>query len=88
VSSDAVFNVKRLTDREFNDPSVQDSIKHFPCKVIDKNSKLIVQINTGRDQTSFAPDEISAIVLGKMREIAMSFFFIIFPPSLINYSFE
>ncbi len=69
---DTVFDVKRLIGREFSDPSVQQDIKIFPFKVIEKNSKPIIQINTGKEEKLFTPEEILAMILGKMREIAVS----------------
>jgi hypothetical protein len=69
---DTVFDAKRLIGREFSEASVQQDIKHFPFKVIEKNSKPIIQISTGKEQKLFTPEEISAMVLGKMREIAVS----------------
>ena len=69
---DTIFDVKRLIGREFSEASVQQDIKHFPFKVIEKNAKPHVQINTGKEQKLFASEEISAMVLGKMREIAVS----------------
>ncbi|CAF0827334.1 unnamed protein product [Rotaria sordida] len=68
-----VFDVKRLIGREFSDQSVQQDIKHFPFQVIEKNSKPIIQVNTGKEQKLFTPEEISAMVLGKMREIAEAY---------------
>ncbi|CAF3916153.1 unnamed protein product, partial [Rotaria sp. Silwood1] len=68
-----VFDVKRLIGREFSDPSVQQDIKHFPFKVIEKNSKPIIEINTGKQEKLFTPEEISAMVLGKMRETAEAY---------------
>ncbi|CAF4692571.1 unnamed protein product [Rotaria sp. Silwood1] len=70
---DTVFDVKRLIGREFSDPSVQQDIKHFPFKVIEKNSKPIIEINTGKQEKLFTPEEISAMVLGKMRETAEAY---------------
>ena len=67
-----VFDAKRLIGREFTDPTVQQDMKHFPFKVVEKNSKPAIQINTGKEDKLFAPEEISAMVLGKMREIAVS----------------
>jgi len=81
---DTVFDVKRLIGREFNDPSVQRDIKSFPFKVIEKNSRPIIQINIGKEQKLFTSEEISAMVLGKMREIAVSLFFIFTLLSSIN----
>ncbi|CAF4726660.1 unnamed protein product, partial [Rotaria sp. Silwood2] len=69
----SVFDVKRLIGREFNDPSVQQDIRHFPFTVIEKNSKPIIQINTGKEQKLFTPEEISAMILGKMRETAEAY---------------
>lgn len=69
---DTVFDAKRLIGREFSDPTVQQDAKHFPFKVVEKNSKPSIQISTGKEDKLFAPEEISAMVLGKMREIAVS----------------
>ncbi|CAF1053854.1 unnamed protein product [Didymodactylos carnosus] len=68
-----VFDVKRLIGREYSDPTVQQDIKHFPFQVVEKNSKPIIKINTGNSEKMFAPEEISAMVLGKMREIAEAY---------------
>jgi hypothetical protein len=69
-----IFDVKRLIGREWDDKAVQNDIKHYPFKVIDKNSKPHIQVNVGGSGTkSFTPEEISAMVLGKMRDIAEGF---------------
>ncbi|UJR25774.1 hypothetical protein I4U23_007128 [Adineta vaga] len=68
-----VFDAKRLIGREFSDSSVQQDMKHFPFKVVEKNSKPAIQISTGKEQKLFTPEEISAMVLGKMREIAEAY---------------
>jgi molecular chaperone DnaK (HSP70) len=83
--TDTVFDAKRLIGREFSDSSVQQDIKHFPFKVIEKNSKPIIEINTGKEEKHFAPEEISAMVLGKMREIAVSYFFFFFISNYLLY---
>jgi heat shock protein 5 len=68
-----VFDAKRLIGREFNDKTVQDDIKLWPFKVLNKNNKPHVQVNVGADLKQFAPEEISAMVLTKMKEIAESY---------------
>uniref|UniRef100_A0A914DBY8 Endoplasmic reticulum chaperone BIP n=1 Tax=Acrobeloides nanus TaxID=290746 RepID=A0A914DBY8_9BILA len=68
-----VFDAKRLIGREYNDKTVQDDIKLWPFKVLNKNNKPHVQVNVGSDAKSFAPEEISAMVLTKMKEIAESY---------------
>ncbi|CAF2423133.1 unnamed protein product [Rotaria sp. Silwood2] len=65
-----IFHMKRLIGRQFNDPMVAHDIKTFPFKVIEKNGKPLVQVYTGLDEKLFAPEEISAMVLSKMRQIA------------------
>jgi len=66
-----IFDVKRLIGREFKDPSVQSDIKHFPFTVIDRRSKPTISVQIGSEQKFFEPEEISAMILGKMREIAV-----------------
>jgi heat shock protein 5 len=68
-----VFDAKRLIGREFNEKVVQDDMKLWPFKVNNKNNKPHVQVNVGSEQKQFAPEEISAMVLIKMKEIAESY---------------
>ncbi|KAK3747848.1 hypothetical protein QZH41_015996 [Actinostola sp. cb2023] len=62
-----VFDAKRLIGRTWNDPSVQHDLKYFPFKVIEKNQKPHVQVNVGGKQKTFTAEEISAMVLIKMK---------------------
>uniref|UniRef100_A0A0B7AAS1 Uncharacterized protein n=1 Tax=Arion vulgaris TaxID=1028688 RepID=A0A0B7AAS1_9EUPU len=64
------FDLKRLIGRTFDDKSVQQDIKLYPFTVIDKNNKPHVQAMTGEGLKTFAPEEVSAMVLSKMKEIA------------------
>jgi len=66
-----IFDVKRLIGREFKDPSVQSDIKNFPFTVVDRRSKPTISVQIGSEQKFFEPEEISAMILGKMREIAV-----------------
>lgn len=68
-----VFDVKRLIGREWSDPSVQSDIKHYPFKVVNRNSKPIVEVTVGGAKKTFTPEEISAMVLGKMKEVAEAY---------------
>merc|ERR1740122_653414 len=68
-----VFDAKRLIGREFTDKTVQSDIKFFPFKLVDKNSKPHVQVETSQGEKMFAPEEISAMVLVKMKETAEAF---------------
>ena len=68
-----VFDVKRLIGRNFDDPTVQKDIKLFPFKVVEKNSKPHVQVKVSGADKVFSPEEISAMVLSKMKETAEAY---------------
>jgi len=68
-----VFDAKRLIGREFNDKNVQADAKHFPFKVINKSNKPQIEVTVSGEQKAFAPEEISAMVLSKMKEVAEAY---------------
>ena len=71
--ANTVFDAKRLIGRKFNDPEVQADMKHFPFKVTEKAGKPQVDIEFKGEAKSFTPEEISSMVLIKMRETAESY---------------
>jgi heat shock protein 5 len=68
-----IFDIKRLIGQKFTDKSVQNDIKHFPFKVVNKNGQPRVSVDVHNKETTFTPEEISAMVLGKMKEVAESY---------------
>lgn len=48
-------------------------MKHFPFRVTNKNDKPVVTVEVSGKDRSFTPEEVSAMVLGKMRDIAESY---------------
>ncbi|KAK9975431.1 hypothetical protein ABG768_023472 [Culter alburnus] len=69
-----VFNVKRLIGRMWDDFSMQQDIEYFPFKVIEKNNKPHIRLDIGAGQLkTFAPEEISAMILTKMKETAEAY---------------
>jgi heat shock 70kDa protein 1/2/6/8 len=68
-----IFDAKRLIGRIFSDKSTQDDIKHFPFSVIDKNNKPIIQATYKGELKDFQPEEISSMVLIKMKETAEAY---------------
>ena len=63
-----VFDAKRLIGRTWDDSSVQGDLKYFPFKVINKNKKPHVQVSVKEgEKKTFAAEEISAMVLNKMK---------------------
>lgn len=70
--NNTIFDIKRFIGRSWEDPVVQKYVKHhrYPFKIIEKNNKPYVQVSIAKKERVFAPEEISAMVLGKMKEIA------------------
>ncbi|EAZ63599.1 heat shock protein 70 [Scheffersomyces stipitis CBS 6054] len=71
--SNTVFDAKRLIGRKFNEDEVQSDIKHWPFKVIDKGGKPNIQVEFKGETKVFTPEEVSSMVLTKMRETAENF---------------
>ena len=69
--SNTIFDAKRFIGRKFNDPAIQNNLKHWPFKVIDDgNGKPQFEVQFKGETKRFYPEEISAMVLTKMKEIA------------------
>ncbi|KAF7478283.1 hypothetical protein GHT09_010706 [Marmota monax] len=69
-----VFDAQRLIGSTGNDPSVQQDIKFLPFKVFEEKPKQYIQVDIGGGQTkTFAPEEISAMILTKMKETAKAY---------------
>jgi len=68
-----VFDAKRLIGRKFADAEVQSDMKHFPFKIIDRAGKPVIQVEFKGETKVFTPEEISSMVLTKMRETAESY---------------
>ncbi|ODQ65938.1 78 kDa glucose-regulated protein [Nadsonia fulvescens var. elongata DSM 6958] len=65
-----VFDIKRLIGLKYDEKTVQNDIKRFPYSVINKGNKPVVKVDYLGEEKTFSPEEISAMVLGKMKEIA------------------
>ena len=64
---------RRLIGRRWDEPSVKEDIKHFPFTVVNKDGKPAVQVEVNGESKILAPEEISAMVLTKMKETAESY---------------
>jgi len=71
--SNTIFDAKRLIGRNYNDPTVQSDMKHWPFKVGNHGGKPKLEVEYKSDQKTFTPEEISAMVLTKMKETAESY---------------
>jgi len=66
-----VFDAKRLIGRKFTESSVQSDMKHWPFSVTaDNTGKIQIGVEFKGEQKSYLPEEISAMVLTKMRQTA------------------
>lgn len=65
-----IFDVKRLIGRKFTDPTVQRDRKLLPFKISDSNGKPMISVDIKGEEKSFSPEQISAMVLGKMKKTA------------------
>ncbi len=69
-----LYDVKRLIGRRYSDKTIQYDKKYLPFEIIDRDGKPYIEVPNVRGETKvFAPEEISAMVLVKMREIAESY---------------
>merc|ERR1719263_647691 len=68
-----VFDAKRLIGRKFTDKEVQRDLKMFPFKVVNKESKPCIEVDLKEGAKIFQAEEISAMVLTKMKETAEAY---------------
>lgn len=68
-----VFDAKRLIGRRYDDPSVQSDMKHWPFNIINDGGKPKIRVEYKSDTKTFFPEEISSMVLVKMKEIAEAY---------------
>ncbi|EDV23375.1 Heat shock cognate 71 kDa protein [Trichoplax sp. H2] len=68
-----IFDAKRLIGRRFDEGSVQSDMKYWPFKVTNKNGKPKLQVQHMGENKDFYPEEISSMVLTKMKETAEAY---------------
>ena len=71
--TNTVFDAKRLIGRKYNDSSVQSDKKHWPFDVVDVNGLPKLKVEYQNEEKSFTPEEISSMVLTKMKETAEAY---------------
>ncbi|XP_063629713.1 heat shock protein 68-like isoform X2 [Cydia splendana] len=71
--NNTVFDAKRLIGRKFDDPKIQQDMQHWPFKVVSDCGKPKIQVEFKGETKRFAPEEISSMVLTKMKETAEAY---------------
>lgn len=65
-----VFDAKRLIGRKFDDPKIQADMKHWSFQVVSDSGLPKIAVEYKGERKIFAPEEVSSMVLTKMKEIA------------------
>nr|CAI44197.1 putative heat shock protein 70 [Bactrocera oleae] len=68
-----VFDAKRLIGRKYDDPKIMEDVKHWPFKVVSDGGKPKISVEYKGENKRFAPEEISSMVLTKMKETAEAY---------------
>ena len=72
--TNTVFDAKRLIGRKFDDPSVQSDMKHWPVTLkAGPEGKPLIEVTYKGERKTFSPEEISSMVLTKMKQIAEAY---------------
>ena len=69
----SIFDAKRLIGRRFTDQVVQSDMKHWPFKVISDGGKPKIKVEYMGETRVFSPEEISSMVLQKMKQTAEAY---------------
>jgi len=68
-----IFVIKRLIGRNFDDKEVQRDMKYLPYNIVSKSGKPYVNIKTSHGEKTLSPEEVSAMILVKMKEVAEAY---------------
>lgn len=71
--TNTVYGVKRLIGRNFDDSSVQQDLRTWPFEVVSEKGKPKIKVKYKGEAKTFFPEEISAMVLTKMKETAEAY---------------
>jgi len=71
--NNTIFDAKRLIGRKFDDSTVAADMKHWPFKVVNSSGKPKLKVEFKNEEKTFTPEEISAMVLTKMKETAEAY---------------
>ncbi|KAI8442493.1 hypothetical protein MSG28_005982, partial [Choristoneura fumiferana] len=68
-----VFDAKRLIGRKYDDPQIEQDIKHWPFRVVNDGGNPKIQVDYKGKSMCFPPEEISSMILTKMKNTAEAY---------------
>jgi heat shock protein 1/8 len=71
--TNTIYDIKRLLGRDYNDKILQEDMKSLPYKIINSGGKPKVEVEFKGEMKQFTPEEISAMILTKMKDIAEAY---------------
>jgi len=71
--SNTIFDAKRLIGRKFDETTVQSDMKHWPFDVVEVGGRPKLKVEYKNEEKTFTPEEISSMVLTKMKETAEAY---------------
>ena len=71
--NNTIFDAKRLIGRKFDDETVKADMKHWPFKVVNSGGRPKLEVEYKNENKQFTPEEVSAMVLVKMKETAEAY---------------
>merc|ERR1712234_66081 len=71
--TNTIFDAKRLIGRKFDESTVQSDMKHWPFDVVDVSGRPKLKVEYKNEEKTFTPEEISSMVLTKMKETAEAY---------------
>ncbi|KAI8437447.1 hypothetical protein MSG28_011770 [Choristoneura fumiferana] len=68
-----VFGAKRLIGRKYHDPQIEQDMKHWPFRVVNDGGNPKIQVDYKGKSMCFPPEEISSMILTKMKNTAEAY---------------
>lgn len=71
--TNTIYDAKRMIGRDYNDQKLQEDMKHYSFKIVNHNNKPKISVKYKEENKDFTPEEISAMVLTKMKQTAENY---------------